>query len=214
MGYSGSVVKVFEPAVKVEQATGAVEERLDAPATKWPTIIGVFSLLYAIGGLGCQAFFGFVSVFFGEFMANLGGSDAELPMISKIIGGASAVILLVIGVMMLIGSINLMRRRRSGVALLRRWVVMRLLLVLVFFTITVLTAPLQMNFQRQMVEFGNDQWIDAGRPDLVQEFDDAALWKRTMYSTAGMFAAVSVYPVLLGLYIGRRKIDEEIRAWE
>ena len=181
--------------------------------SKWPKVIGVMSLLYALGGLLCQTGMGAMGVF-GDMLMRLGGSDMTMPIAVKIINGTLAVAGLGVGIYMLIGSIALLRRLRSGVSILRNWAVARLVLLLVVCVAAVINAPTNIAFQKAGVEMRNAQALEADMKDRVRPVPgDDELHRQLMIQT-GVFAGVlSVYPMILGFYLSRRNVTDEVADW-
>lgn len=202
-------------SIEGEFATPPIEPAMllpETPSSRWPTVIGIVSLVYALGGMLCALGIG-VSSFFMEAMMAMGGMKVFTPAIIKINGMVSAVLLLVAGVVMLSGSIGTLRRKRGGPKLLRVWAVLRIVLLLVGVVATVLTAPAQIQFQRSVLEEQARRMKEAGRSMNTAELTDDDIWRRTIIQV-GIFSGVwAVYPMFLGFYLSRRKITEEVASW-
>jgi len=199
----------------VDEAPAATEMYDDdePPRTKWPLVIGVISLIYAIAGLLCQVGAGTMSLI-GDYFASLGGFDIEIPPMIKAIGVGLAAAVFITGLIMLLGAVNLLRRKRSGPKLLRTWVVFRLVLIAIGFASMFVTAPAQIEFQRTMLEAQNERVREAGREDLVRPVDDASIWRTQMINGVVMTGVVAIYPVFIGVWFSRRPIKEEVALWE
>lgn len=181
--------------------------------TKWPKVIGVVSLIYAIGGMLCQVGAGAMT-FLGGWLASLGGFKLDLPLSVKLIGAGLAVLTFCVGLLMLVGAVHLLRRRRAGPSLLKKWVVLRLVLILLGIVATIANAPAQVQIQRSMIEYQNDMLRQAGRTDRIVEKTDEELWQsaiRQAIIASGVFA---VYPVFLGVWLSRKKITAEVQRWD
>ncbi|MHC5023179.1 MAG: hypothetical protein ACYTGG_04625 [Planctomycetota bacterium] len=181
--------------------------------TRWPSVIGGISLAYAIGGLLCQVMAGAMT-FLGEWLMQLGGMDLTIPLPIKLAQFSMVVVTTAVGIMMLVGAVKLLRRRRGGVSLLRKWAFLRVLLLFIGIVIAVLTAGPQTQIQRAALEIQNQRLRDAGRGDLIQEATDEELWQKYLRNTLLASGAFLIYPVFLGVYLSRRKIEEEITAWD
>lgn len=187
----------------------------DDEPTKWPKVIGVISLLYALGGMLCQIG-GVMSLYLTKWFARLGGFDLdmEIPASLKAVQIGLATLTFCVGILMFVGAVNLLRRRRSGPSLLRVWSVIRLVLIVVGLGLAVMLAPSQVELQRSLLEQQNDQLREAGMESRVKDKTDDELWQaviRTGVIASGVFAA---YPFFLGLWLSRRKVTEEVQHWK
>jgi hypothetical protein len=185
----------------------------EATPTKWPKVIGVISLVYALGGLLCQVT-GFAWLLLSDWLMRMGGMDLELPPVIRIVGAASTVLGFCLGVVLLFGALNLLRRRRKGVKLHKTWAMLRIVLLVVGLGAGMVMLPAQIEFQRAALEANNKRMREAGRSDLVQEFDRETVWRQSVISTGVMNGLVAVYPVFIVFYLSRKKIDQEIEQWD
>ena len=185
---------------------------LDDQETKWPKVIGVISLIYAILGLGCNALGG-AWYAFAPMMPEMWRGGADVPGILRLTLGAQVLAAVCLGVLMLIGAVNLLRRRRAGPRLLKRWAILRMLLILIAVVLLVLTAPAQVDLLRSVQEYSNDMLRDAGRADMIQESTDDELWRRVMLQGGGGVLVTAIYPVFLGLWLSRTKITADVERW-
>ena len=182
----------------------------DEPRTKWPTVIGVISTIYACLGITCMGL-GAVGTWFGEMMYRVFGMDVTVPTIIKVTTVLSCVLGIILGIILFVGGLRLVKRRRSGVKLLKMWVVMRIVLVLIGVVLAVLTMPAQIQYQRAINEATNKMLRENGNPE--QPFNEATA-QRQIFIFSGIGAAVvSIYPIFLGLYLTRKTIDAEIEPW-
>ncbi len=183
------------------------------PQTKWPKVIGVISLLYAIIGMTCQVVWGawmWVGVWLQQKFSNI---DVNMPALVKYPAFVMMVLAFILGWILLIGSINLLRRKRKGVAQLKVWVVLRLLLLLLGLAVTVLTFPINMEFQRDLMDKQIAQAKRQGQPTGMMENMRDKMDTVGMASTAGITVVIAIYPLFLGVYISRKKVTEEIHYW-
>ena len=184
----------------------------DEPQTKWPKVIGVISLIYAIGGLLCNTFNG-VWLGVADMIPEMFRGGVEIPPIVRIAGIVQAVLTLGVGILMVMGSVSLLRRRRAGPGLLKKWVLLRMALLLLAVVAMVLTGPAQTQMHRSILEFQNDMFREADMTDRIVEKTDEELWQKAMLQ-GGIFAGLfAIYPVFLGLWLSRKKITAEVEQW-
>ena len=183
----------------------------EAPDTKWPTVIGVISLIYAIGGMLCTSLWTASALLTDYFMA-LGGVEMETPPIIKLTSVALGGMVLICGLIMIVGCAGLLRRRQSGIKWLKVWVVARLLSLVIGFVTTVLTAPAQIQFQQSVIIAQNEMLVEAGRPERPVPSDDE-MWQQILLISVAMTATFMVYPVFLGFYLSRRAVKDEQQLW-
>ena len=188
------------------------DTRPEDETTRWPKVIGTISLIYAIGGFLCVGV-SVVNVFLGEFFAKMGGLDIEMPGILKVIGVIGGIFGVILGILMISGSVALLRRRAVGVARLKAWAVLRLILLVIMTTVGIVTLPAQMDMQRTIIEYQNDQMAEAGRRDMVQPFDEDAIWRRGVIFTGVFGGLAAIYPLFLGFYLSRKRINDEVSGW-
>ena len=100
------------------------------------------------------------------------------------------------------------------VSLIKKWVIARIVFLMIGFASTVLTAPTQVDFQRQALDATNEAMVNGNRPDLVKDFDEEKTWRLLMIQTAVMTSVVAIYPIFLGFYLSRKKITDEVNTWE
>ncbi len=202
-----------------EQQTHPPTERNEMLADdlprKWPKVIGVISLLYALGGMLCQIG-GVMSLYLTKWLARLGGFelDMEIPASLKVVQIGLATLTFCVGILMFVGAVNLLRRRRSGPSLLRVWSVIRLVLIVVGLGTAIVLAPAQVELQRSLLEQQNDRLREAGMESRVKEKTDDELRQAAIRNgviASGVFAA---YPFFLGLWLSRRKVTEEVQHWK
>ena len=178
---------------------------LEPEETKWPKVIGVISLIYAIGGLLCATTSG---IWLGlSPMLPMFRGGADFPGILRASGAIQCILTFGVGILMVVGAVSLLRRRRSGPGVLKKWVVLRVAIILLSVVVMVLTGPAQIQMQRSMLDLKNDM------SDQNVEKTDDELWHTAMLQGgigAGVFA---IYPVFLGLYLSRKKITAEVEQW-
>ena len=141
-----------EQEMESQDTTPIESEPLDSvDETRWPKVIGTVSIIYALVGLTC----GFIVVgspWLTEFVTRLGGIEMTFPPLLKILAVVSGFIMFILGLMLFFGGIRLVRRKPAGVSLIKKWVIARIVFLMIGFASTVLTAPTQVDFQRQVLD--------------------------------------------------------------
>jgi hypothetical protein len=187
----------------------------DLPRSSWPKVLGVLSLIYALGGLTCTCLFTGGMAFAGFIPKEFTGG-VTYPPAFRIVHGTTALVGFILGVVMLVGSINLLRRRRSGPRLLRMWVILRLLLIIVALSLAIPMLPIDVQMARQSEahieevrrEHGDGWWL----PDTSTQTDDQ-IARSSFRNGAIASAAFAAYPVFLGFFLTRRRIEDEVARW-
>jgi hypothetical protein len=192
----------------IEPGAYLVEE----PQTKWPRVIGVISLCYAILGLLCAVSYA-ASSLLTEFFMRMGGMTVAMPTSMKIIGVVSSVLMLALGILMIMGSVGLMRRKRSGVLQLKRWALLRVVLSVIGLAVAVLSAPTAVQFQKSVEEAQIKMFEQNGQPGALTPKSDEQHWFQHMVASGIMTAMFTAYPVFLGFYLSRRKVTDEVQTW-
>lgn len=190
------------PAIETEQRE-----------TRWPKVLGVISLIYAILGLCCASGYALSLVFMDALMAMGGMKAPDLPPVVAIGGYAMIVLWVMLGVFMMTGSIKLIRRRPSAVKMLKTWAFLRVLFVLIGIAWTVLTAGAQMEFQRSIWEMQEERVKESGGEMPGEPPTDEDLWRRMMINTGIVSGCMVIYPVFIIFYLSRRSINDEVALW-
>ncbi|MHC4991612.1 MAG: hypothetical protein ACYTGC_11600 [Planctomycetota bacterium] len=180
--------------------------------SKWPKPIGVFSLLYAIGGLTCASL-GIGWMLVAPQLPEMWRGGSEIPRLIQITSLVQFAAGFGLGILMLVGAINVLRRRPSGPDLLRKWVVMRLALLLLGVVVLVLTSPAQIHMQRSVLEYRNRMFREADMDDRVVEKTDAQIWRTTLVQSGIFTGVLAIYPAFLGFFLSRRRVTEEVAHW-
>jgi len=184
----------------------------EAPPSRWPTVIGTVSLIYAIGGTLCAL--GIMSSgFFTEAMMAMGGMKVQMPGVIKVLSAVQGLLLLIASIMLITGAIGTLKRKRSGPGLIKIWVLYRLVLLVIGAATTILTAPAQLQFQRSMLDAQQRRIDENGGSIKVNNVTDEQLWQRAMVGMGVMSAVFAVYPLFVGFYLSRRKVTAEIAEW-
>ncbi len=190
-------------------------EMLADEPTKWPKVIGIISLLYALGGMLLQIL-GVAMLFLMKWLTRMGGFelDMDIPASFKAVSIGLAMLTFCVGILMFVGAVNLLRRRRSGPTLLRVWAVSRLLLIVVGLGTAIMLAPAQVKLQRSLLDQQNDRFREAGMESRVKEKTDEELRQGVIRTGVIFLSVTAVYPFFLGLWLSRRKVAEEVQQWK
>ncbi len=203
-----------EQGLESQDSPPIESEPLDlAQETGWPKVIGTLSIIYALVGLSCSLFV-VGSPWLTEFGTRFSGIEMTFPQLLKIMAIVSGLIMFILGLMLFFGGIRLLRRKPAGVSLIKKWVIARFVFLLIGFTTTVLTAPAQVDFQRQALDATNEAMVKGNRPDLVKDFDEEQTWRLLMIQASVITSIIAIYPLFLGFYLSRRKISDEVKTWE
>lgn len=182
------------------------------PASRWPTVIGVISMVYAVLGLLCSVGYA-ISTFMMEALMRMGGLEVTAPPVIKVVGLVTSAAMFLLGVLMVFGAAGLLRRTRRGVVLLKRWVLLRVMLLAASAVLGVLLAPASVQMQKSIEESQIRQLEEAGQSGVMKPKTDQEHWRQLMIQSAVMLAVTAVYPVFLGVFLSRRKISEEVATW-
>lgn len=195
--------------------TEQTEMLADDQPTKWPKVIGIISLLYALGGMFLQIV-GVAMLFLMKWLTRLGGFELnmEIPASLKALQIGLATLTFGVGIMMFVGAVNLLRRRRSGPSLLRAWSVIRLVLIVIGLGTVIVLAPAQVELQRSLLEQQNDRLREAGMESRVKEKTDDELRQAAIRNGVIASGVFAMYPFFLGLWLSRRKVIEEVQHWK
>lgn len=183
----------------------------EVPPTRWPTVFGVMSIIYAILGLCCFSLQGLWMAAM-DFIPEAFRGGVTMPLSLRLVSLGMIIVVLILGVMLLTGGIGLVRRRRSSVNLLKKWVVLRLVMVVIGMIVTIVTAPAQIEIQKQVYDFQVRMYEEAQRTPPPPKSEDQ-MWQTLVIQTGIASAAISVYPFILGMFLARKKIADEVAEW-
>lgn len=184
----------------------------EEPPSRWPKVIGIISLIYAICGLLCALGIS-LSSFLTSFMMSIAGMHVQMPTVLSITNAFSGVVLLVLGFVMLSGAIATLRRKRSGPKTLKVWVILRLTMIAIGLMIAVLTAPAQIQFQQSMLKAQQDKLRESGSKVVIPDRTDDQIWHNVIIGIAIGSAVFAAYPLFLGFYLARQKITDDVQRW-
>jgi hypothetical protein len=180
---------------------------------RWPKVLGVISLIYAILGLCCASGYALSLVFMDTLMAMGGMKAPDLPPAVALGGYAMIVFWVMLGVFMITASIKLIRRQPAAVKMLKTWAFLRVLFVLFGIAWTVLTAGAQMDFQRSIWEMQEERVKESGGKMPGEPPTDEDLWQSMMINSGILSACMVIYPVFIIFYLSRRSINDEVAHW-
>lgn len=220
--YSGIPGDPGDPGIPADPAESAAPPTyVDTPPvseldyyeqSKWPKVIGIISLIYAILGLTCTGF-GAIWYAIMPMLPEMFRGGVETPPIVRFGIMSQSLLGLFLGVLMLLGAIGLLRRRARGVAQLKLWAALRLLLLVIGLGFGVLTMGAQVDMQRGGYEFRNRMVEEqGGDPQPIPSEESLAMRvKLQMGIGTGVFL---IYPLFLGLFLSRRKVTDEVAEWQ
>lgn len=199
--HAGEIVSPTDPASASD----------DGPPSRWPGVFGVISIIYAVGGLTC---FGLQGLWLGvmDFIPEMWRGGVTMPLGVRLAFIAQILLVLVLGIMLLAGGIGLVRRKRSSVGLLKKWVILRLIMLVVGVLVTIVTAPAQIQIQRQVHEFQVKMSEDADLKPPPPRTDDE-IWRGLLIQTGVISGVLAIYPFVLGMFLSRKRIADEIAEW-
>ena len=195
-----------------DATTSAMTARALRQPSKWPTVIGVISLVYALFGLTCASIGGAYTLV-QPILPPMFGGGAAMPPLMKWFTIGSLVVSIGLGILMLRGAIAVLHRHPAGVRRLRLWSVLRLVFVVVGIVGTVLTLPAQLQYQRNVQDAVIEQFGDDMPAGTISELSDEQLWQHAMIRTAIMTGVVTIYPLFLGFFLFRKSVDQEAARW-
>jgi hypothetical protein len=189
---------------------------LEAKLVRWPTVLGVISMIYAglaFIGNGC----GVASPFFTPYLLQMSGLDMGdfqmAPWLVWVTVG-SGTIGLVMAVVLFVGGIALLRRRQNALTILKAWV--GITVVLVVLALGLGFAAIEPNVQMQLE-------IQDATAKLVKErggnaanmpqktADEMRSQSKIMLAIFGLLPVI--YPVIVGFMITSRKRVDDAEAW-
>lgn len=186
---------------------------VEAPDTRWPKVLGIISLIYAIGGMLCAIGLG-VSIPLAGVGFRMQGLDIQLPQVMTLQAVIFAVLQFILGCMLIVAAAGLLRRVPAGVRWARRWAILRLVLLVLGLGVAIVTGQAQIEFEKQMLNMRREQMRQIERdPDSIPEKSDQQIWRGVLLKSLIFTGCLAVYPVFLGLFLSRRAVNEEISRW-
>jgi hypothetical protein len=147
-----------------------------------------------------------------DFVPEMFRGGVSLPIAVRLALIGLVIPVMILGVMLLTGGIGLVRRRRSSIGLLKKWAVLRIVMLLVGIVVTILTAPTQIQIQKQVYDFQVKMMEQAKRTPPPPKSDEQ-IWQGIMLQTGIAMGCFAIYPFVLGLYISGKKVTAEVAEW-
>ena len=190
---------------------------LQARAVRWPTVIGVISMVYGILALianGCGA----ASPFATPFFLQMSGMDAEKLTMSPAlvwVQVGSGVIGMVIAILLLAGSVSLLRRSTRSLGILKTWVALAIVTTLIGIGLGFVFLDANVQFQLDIQDATKSMIRDRG--GNVSQFpaktaEEIKSQSRLMLAIFGLLPMV--YPVILGFLITSKSRAEQAMNWQ
>lgn len=189
---------------------------LEAREIRWPTVLGVISMIYAGFALianGC----GGASPFAMPFILRMSGLDmgdfAMAPWLLWVTVGSGA-IGMIMAIVLFVGGISLLRRRRSALTVLKAWVSITVVLSILGLGIGFLAiepnVQMQMEIQDATQKLVKERGGGADIPTTTA--DEMRSQSKIMLPIVGLLPII--YPVIVGFLITSRTRLEDAEAWE
>jgi hypothetical protein len=190
---------------------------LEAKRVRWPTVIGVISMIYAGFALianGC----GGASPFAMPFILRMSGLDMGdfqmAPWLLWVTVGSGA-IGMIMAIVLCAGGISLLRRRRSALTVLKAWVSITVVLSILGLGIGFLAiepnVQMQMEIQDATAKLVKERGGNAA--NMPQKTaDEMRSQSKIMLPIVGLLPII--YPVIVGFLITSRTRLEDAEAWE
>ena len=189
---------------------------LEAREIRWPTVLGVISMIYAGFALianGC----GGASPFAMPFILRMSGLDMGdfqmAPWLLWVTVGSGA-IGMIMAIVLFVGGISLLRRRRSALTVLKAWVSITVVLSILGLGIGFLAiepnVQMQMEIQDATQKLVKERGGGADIPTTTA--DEMRSQSKIMLPIVGLLPII--YPVIVGFLITSRTRLEDAEAWE
>lgn len=185
-----------------------------ASRPKWPTVIGVLSIVFGSGALlqSATSALGLLVVRaqmegFAKQGADQGKIDEYLAQYKSFVT-LSSISLSLLALLLLASGILLLRRRRIAAVLHQVWAILKILVGGFFLFKTQGMTRLQMSIML-------DSPVMKGGPggvkgnEMFEQFTSAAMWVGIGFG----LVFLAIYPVFLIIWFNRERIRGEIRGW-
>ncbi len=189
----------------------------EQPRAKWPTVWGVFFLIWAgltLLGSCCGGF----AVWMAPTFAQMGGLT-DFPKAPPILSWwmiADGIFSIFLFVVLLMGGMALLRRRPSAATLVMVYVVARLLFVAPALIGGIAIEKPMVEWQRQMAQ-AQVEFIESrqGTPpqSLIDESKNTEVTVMARVQLFGGAAITAIFPLVAGIYFSRKKIKDQIKSW-
>jgi hypothetical protein len=190
---------------------------LEARTVRWPTVIGVISLVYgilALIGNGCGAGSPFATPFFLQMSGMDAGQITMSPALVWVQVG-SGVIGMVIAVVLLVGSISLLRRSTRSFGILKTWVALAIVTTIIGIGLGFVFLDANVQYQLDIQDATKAMIKDRGGD--VSQFpaktaEEIKSQSRIMLAAFGLLPMI--YPVILGFLITSKSRSEQATNWQ
>ncbi|RPG22495.1 MAG: hypothetical protein CBB69_000690 [Phycisphaera sp. TMED9] len=189
---------------------------LEAKAVRWPTVLGVLSMVYAGFAFlanGCGA----ASPFMTPYFLTLSGLDiAGFQMAPWLLWTTvgSGGIGMIMAIVLFAGGVSLLRRRRSALKVLKAWVAITVVLTIVGLGLGFMAiepnVQMQMEIQKATQKLVKER--GGGMAVPTQTAEEMRSQSKMMLPLFGLLPLI--YPVIVGFLITSRTRLEDAEAWE
>ncbi len=189
---------------------------LEGKAVRWPTVLGVLSMIYAGFAFlinGCGA----VSPFFTPYFLTMSGLDmGDFQMAPWLLWTTvgSGAIGMIMAIVLLAGSISLLRRKRNALTILKSWVAITVVLSILGLGIGFLAIEPNVQFQME-IQNATQKLIKerGGGMDIPRKTaDEMRSQSKIMLPIFGLLPII--YPVIVGFLITSRTRLGDVETWE
>jgi hypothetical protein len=179
--------------------------------TRWPTVIGVISLIYGILGMTCATLqVGWLGAM--DVIPEMWRGGITMPLGLRLAFIGLVLPVMVLGIMLITGAVGLLRRKRSSVGLLKKWAILRIVMIVIGLVVTIVTAPAQIEMQRQAYDFQVRMLAEANR-SAPPPRSEQQMWFWLIAQTGVASVIIACYPLFVGFFLSRRKINDEVAEW-
>lgn len=189
---------------------------LEARSVRWPTVIGVISLVYgilAIIGNGCAG----ASPFATPFFLQMSGMDAEKLTMSPTlvwVQVGSGAIGMAIAIVLLVGGVGLLRRSTRSLGILKTWVALAIVTTIIGIGLGFVFLDANVQYQLDIQDATKAMIKDRGGD--VSQFpaktaEEIKSQSRIMLAIFGLLPMV--YPVILGFLITSKSRADQAMNW-
>lgn len=190
---------------------------LEARTVRWPTVLGVISIVYgilALIGNGCGA----ASPLSTPFFLQMAGMDAEKITMSPVllwVQVGSGVVGMAVAIVLLAGSVSLLRRSTRSLAILKTWVALAVVTTIIGIGLGFLLLDANVQLQLDIQDATRAMILDRGGDPSqfpAKTADEIKSQSRTMLAVFGLLPMI--YPVILGFLITSRSRAEQADNWQ
>ena len=190
---------------------------LEARSVRWPTVIGIISLVYgilALIGNGCGA----ASPFATPFFLQMSGMDADKLTMSPAlvwVQVGSGVIGMVIAVVLLAGSVSLLRRSTRSLGILKTWVALAIVTTIIGIGLGFAFLDANVRYQLDIQDATRAMIKDRGGDPSqfpAKTAEEIKSQSRIMLAAFGLLPMF--YPVILGFLLTNRTRSEQAMDWQ